>query len=145
MQTPFSRLALALLALGACARGTAARTAAHSAAQTPGAAAPAGGDAEPADIRRLEAEARALARTDGCSDAGQCAAAPVGDRPCGGPRTYLAYCRLTTDSVALFRKLDDLARREREYNQKAGLASTCEFRTPPTPTLAGGRCTAPGP
>lgn len=155
-------LGLALgLALAACARNANERPAGDSAAVgpppagtvtpsptdsaipvLPGDAAPSGADA--AAIRRLEEEARALARTEGCSQPGQCAVAPVGDRPCGGPRTYLAYCRLGTDSATLFRKLDELARREREYNQKLGLASTCEFREPPVPALAGGRCRTPG-
>ena len=141
---PAALLALGV-ALAACARRPAEQVADTVVVQAPPKdAAPGGTDAGMADIRRLEREARALARTEGCSGAGQCAVAPVGDRPCGGPRTYVAYCRLTTDSAALFRKLDELARREREYNQKSGMVSTCEFREPPVPTLAGGRCGAPG-
>jgi hypothetical protein len=163
MKTSVCRRALLVLALAitGCARGATERPAGDSAARgappagtitpapadsviaaTPGGPAPA--DSDLAAVRRLEAEARALARTDGCASAAQCAVAPVGDRPCGGPRTYVAYCRLTTDSAALFRKLDELARRERAYNEKAGLASTCEFRQPPVPALEGGRCRTPG-
>jgi hypothetical protein len=93
-------------------------------------------------IQRLEREARALARGDGCATVGGCRAAPVGDRPCGGPRTYVVYCALTTDSVALYRKLDELARAERAYNQEQGLASTCEFRMPPPLMASGGSCRA---
>jgi len=55
-------------------------------------------------IARLEREARALAHAEGCT-AGACRTAPVGSRPCGGPRTYLVYCAATTDSAALFAKL----------------------------------------
>jgi hypothetical protein len=91
-------------------------------------------------LQRLEREARALARADGCQSAGECRTAPVGDRPCGGPRTYLVYCARTTDSAALFRKLDELARAERSYNQEQGLMSTCEFRMPPTVEASGGSC-----
>lgn len=105
----------------------------------PGAAA---GEGDSARIARLEREARALARTDGCAGAAQCRMAPVGHRACGGPRTYLPYCASSTDSAALFRKLDELARAEEEYQAKAGMASTCEFREPPVATLAGGRCAA---
>lgn len=93
-------------------------------------------------IQRLEREARALANTDGCANSGQCRTAPVGNRPCGGPRTYFVYCALTTDSAALFRKLDELSRAEGEYNRRNQLGSTCEFRMPPDVVLSGRSCQA---
>ncbi len=93
-------------------------------------------------VARLEAEARALVKADGCSSSGQCRAAPVGSRPCGGPRAYVAYCSATTDSAALYRKLDELKVAEDAFNQAAGMASTCEFRTPPDVTAQGGSCRA---
>ena len=139
---PAALLALGV-ALAACARRPAEQVADTVVVQAPPKdAAPGGTDAGMADIRRLEREARALARTEGCSGAGQCAVAPVGDRPCGGPRTYVVYCARTTDSVALYQKLDELARAERAYNQEQGLASTCEFRTPPAVGAEGGSCRA---
>ncbi len=94
-------------------------------------------------VARLEADARALAKTTGCTSADQCRTAPVGSRACGGPRTYLAYCAASTDSVALFRKLDELKAAEDKLNASSGMASTCEFRTPPVPSLTGGSCSAP--
>jgi len=92
-------------------------------------------------LARLEREARALARTDGCSASETCRTAPVGWRGCGGPRTYLVYCAATTDSVALYRKLDELKEAEIAYNAKSGMMSTCEMRMPPVVTASGGRCT----
>ena len=99
------------------------------------------GEADTARLARLEREARALAKQDGCGASAQCRTAPVGSRPCGGPRDYLAYCAATTDSAALFRTLDELARAEEEYNRAAGMMSTCEFRMPPTVSATAGRCT----
>lgn len=93
-------------------------------------------------IIALENEAKALVRTDGCSTAGQCRTAPVGARACGGPRYYLVYCSGTTDSVALFRKLDQVAAAEQEYNKRYQIGSTCEFRMPPQVSLIGGACQA---
>jgi hypothetical protein len=92
-------------------------------------------------LARLEREARALAHTEGCSTADACRTAPVGWRGCGGPRTYLVYCAASTDSVALYRKLDSLREAEMAYNEKSGLMSTCEMRLPPIPDARGGRCT----
>jgi hypothetical protein len=93
-----------------------------------------------AQIQKLEAEARAMAKTTGCSSASACRTAPVGARPCGGPRTYIVYCAATTDSVALFKKLGELETVEKAYNKSAGIAGTCDFRMPPGVTAVGGSC-----
>ena len=94
-----------------------------------------------AQIVALEDQAKALVKATGCSSAAQCRSAPVGSRACGGPRYYLVYCAQTTDSAALFRKLDAVSAAEREYNTHYKLMSTCEFRMPPIVALSGGSCT----
>ena len=91
-------------------------------------------------VARLEREARALAKTDGCTSADQCRAAPVGERPCGGPRAYLVYCARSTDSAGLYRKLSELRQAEVAMNQKSNAMSTCEFRTPPELGISTGTC-----
>jgi hypothetical protein len=95
-----------------------------------------------AQIVAIENEAKAHVKTDGCSSAGECRTAPVGSKACGGPRYYLVYCSRTTDSAALFRKLDAVAAAEREYNTRYKIVSTCEFRLPPQLALSGGSCQA---
>src|SRR5688500_19686727 len=109
-------LAVALLLISACAQppGTQAGTQ----------------ESDWAAIVRLEDQAKVIAKTSGCSSVSQCRTAPVGNRACGGPRYYIAYCAATTDSVALFRKLDEVAAAENAFNRKYQLASTCEFRMP---------------
>ena len=101
---------------------------------------PASDTATDPELHALEREAFVLANPDGCTAASQCRAAPVGNRPCGGPRYYFAYCPLTTDSAALFRKLGELAGAEDRYNRRRGLASTCEFRGHSELVLDGGTC-----
>jgi hypothetical protein len=101
-------------------------------------------EADTGRLARLEREAYALVHTEGCT-AGQCRTAPVGSRPCGGPRAYVAYCAATTDSAALFAKLAELARAEEDYNRRSGMASTCEMRLPPAVSVSAGRCTAAAP
>lgn len=117
-----------LLPLAACAQ--------HSAAGIPA------DESDAQQIQRLETEARALARAEGCTQPGQCRTAPVGDRPCGGPRDFVVYCATATDTVALFRKLDELRRAEQEYNRRHQLVSTCELRLPPQTQLVGTTCQA---
>lgn len=101
-------------------------------------------EADWTQIVALEDQAKALVKSGGCTDAGQCRTAPVGSRACGGPRYYLVYCSATTDSAALFAKLDAVAAAEREYNAHYNVASTCEFRMPPKVALSGGSCQANG-
>jgi hypothetical protein len=103
---------------------------------------PAQQESATARIARLEKEARALARTEGCTSADQCRSAPVGERACGGPRDYIVYCARTTDSAALYRKLGELKQAEIENNKTTGAMSTCEFRMPPRTGLSGGQCRA---
>ena len=137
MVTRGFRLFAMALVLGACTQQTA--------------GAPAGPDgkkivftgdqtADWAQIVALENEAKALVQTNGCSSAWDCRTAPVGSRACGGPRYYLIYCSRTTDSVALFRKLDAVAAAEREFNARYQIVSTCEFRLPPKVALSGTSC-----
>jgi hypothetical protein len=92
-------------------------------------------------ILKLEAEAKAIAKTAGCSTS-ECRAAAVGSKACGGPRYYLPYCLKTTDSAALFSKLTEVAKAEQAFNKKYGIASTCEFMMPPTVEAVGGSCVA---
>lgn len=144
---------LMILVAAGCAPGPASRasdTAAESVAPAPPATSPAAtppaatspAPADTALLARLEREARALARTDGCTAAAGCQVAPVGSRPCGGPRDYVAFCATTTDTVALFAKLAELRRAEEAYNREQGMMSTCEFRAPPGVELSGGTCRA---
>lgn len=128
---------LASAALGAVSCATPAPRARDSAA-----APPAGAEDDTARIARLERDARALVKTTGCDAASGCRTAPVGWRACGGPRTYLVYCAASTDSVALFRTLDELRRVEAAYLERTGMASTCEMRMPPGVSLQGGSCSA---
>ena len=95
-----------------------------------------------ANVLRIEGEARALARTGGCTGADQCRSAPLGVKACGGPRDYVVYCAASTDTVAFFRKLDELKQAETAFNQKYGLASNCAVTNPPVTELAGGVCRA---
>ena len=120
---------------------------------TPGAPSDPGGDggkivftgdqkADWAQIVALEDQAKALVNTEGCTSPSECRTAPVGSRACGGPRYYLVYCSRSTDSAALYRKIDAVAAAEREYNTHYKIMSTCEFRLPPKVALSGGSCLA---
>ena len=97
------------------------------------------------EIERLYREAYSIARAGGCAASGDCAAMPVGAKPCGGPWEYVVYCRLTTDTTRLRTVLDELARRQREYNAANQVGSICDMILEPPLTLRAGRCAVSAP
>jgi hypothetical protein len=86
-----------------------------------------------AEVDRAIGEARA-------STLAQCALIGVGERPCGGPRSYRAYSSAETDSADLAALVAAYNRLEHERNVEMGLVSTCEVLPRPSVELAGGRC-----
>ncbi len=137
---PTAILSVAALVMSACVQPPPNGAAAGDSTPPPATAQPGTQEADWAAILRLEDQAKAIAKTSGCATVSQCRTAPVGSRACGGPRYYLAYCSTSTDSVALFTKLDEIVAAENAYNRKYQLVSTCEFRMPPELRLAGGSC-----
>ena len=103
---------------------------------------PASSVIDKATVAKLEAEARALVKTEGCASSGQCKAAPLGAKPCGGPRAYVVFCPLTTNELALTRKLDELRLAEERYNRENGLVSDCGMVTEPRVESVNGVCRA---
>lgn len=95
-----------------------------------------------AAIEQLEAQARALAKVDGCTSSGDCAAGAIGRKACGSPRDFLVYCTKSTDTAALRAKLDEIVKAETAYNQKYNVISTCEMRVAPEVEASGGSCHA---
>jgi hypothetical protein len=75
----------------------------------------------------------------------QCRLAALGVRPCGGPRTYLAYSLTETDSAALAALVRVYDQLDRERNEREGLVSTCELMLPPELALESGRCVTRAP
>lgn len=130
-----------LLAIASCVQSTGSANPGDSSV-TPGGGAKSTRESDWAAIVALEDQAKAIAKTSGCSSSAQCRSAPVGNRACGGPRYYIAYCAATTDSASLFAKLKQVSDAESTYNRKYNLTSTCEFRIPPEVGLAGGACVA---
>lgn len=112
-------------------------------AGAPDVVAPAGDQAtERAALDSLMAAARALASTTGCASSGQCASMALGAKACGGPWEYVVYCPLTTDTTALRAAAEELERRERAFNAKYDVVSTCEMLLEPRTELVDGACRA---
>lgn len=134
----FSALAISLLIAG-CMQPS---VPSGDTSSSPGSGAKSTQESDWAAVVTLEGQAKAIAKTSGCSSSAQCRSAPVGNRACGGPRYYIAYCAATTDSAALFTKLKQVSDAENAYNKKYNVTSTCEFRIPPEVGVTNGQCAA---
>lgn len=132
-----------VLTVGACSRSTTPADDGNAIPPVGSVGDDASRTSEWAAIEQIEVQAKAIAKVEGCSSSGDCRAAPVGSRACGGPRYYITYCAKTTDSAGLYSKLSQIAKAEQAYNKKYQIASTCEFRMPPAVEAAGGSCRAP--
>lgn len=93
-------------------------------------------------IEQLEAQAKSIAKVDGCNASADCASGEIGRKACGSPRDYLIYCTRTTDVPALKTKLEEIIKAEMAYNQKYDVVSTCEMRMPPAVEASAGSCKA---
>jgi hypothetical protein len=131
--------AVAMLTLGgalACSSQTA-TSADRSALVARLAGIPSGNEAsDRATLDEVRARARALASTTGCTT-GTCEVLGLGQKPCGGPWEYVAYCPTTTDGTALRAAATELARVERAFNERYGVVSDCSVTPyPSTPCAA---------
>jgi len=93
-------------------------------------------------IEKLEGDAKALAKVDGCTASADCATGAIGRKACGSPRDFLVYCKKTTDVAALNAKLEEIVKAETAYNTKYQVVSTCELRVAPDVEAVGGSCRA---
>ena len=95
-----------------------------------------------ATLDSMAAEIRTLANAQGCSTPAQCESAPFGAKPCGGPWRYVVYCSLTTDTLRLFRALDQHRNLERRFNAEQGMLSDCALVVEPEVAVVGNVCRA---
>ena len=134
-----SALVGCLAILASCNRNT---VPPDSSTDTPPASAVSSEESDRKAIEKLEAEARSIAKPDGCAASSDCRAAPIGVRGCGGPRDFIVYCLKTADSASLARKIAAADSAETAFNAKYKVASTCELRMAPAVESSGGICAA---
>ncbi|MGH8446781.1 MAG: hypothetical protein ACREVL_16035, partial [Solimonas sp.] len=71
-----------------------------------------------------------------------CAAEPIGHRPCGGPSGYVVYSKRTGNEIRILGLAESTRDLGRQIDEGSGLMSTCEMRMPPEVALRKGRCVA---
>ena len=86
---------------------------------------------EPASVA-LQARVVELIGDAGCDGQGQCHVAGLGQRPCGGPESWLPWSTKTTDPRVLQDAVIELAKARIGENKAAGLLSDCQVRPDPS-------------
>ena len=76
------------------------------------------------------------------SDVASCRTLPLGDKPCGGPWTYLVYSTEVSDADDLRALAEEYDRIDRARNRACELVSTCDVTPEPNVAIQGGRCIA---
>ena len=86
------------------------------------------------------ARIRTLIGTPACTEDSQCHSLAVGERPCGGPESYLAYSTARAPDAEL-QALGAIYRAERrKLNAEAGRVSDCRFMPDPGALCRAGAC-----
>jgi hypothetical protein len=88
----------------------------------------------------LRAAVQAEVKEPSCRNGAECRSAGYGSKPCGGPRSYLIYSTMTTDSARLASALERYNGWDAARNRQGGAVSNCMFEAPPALTCSEGRC-----
>ncbi len=90
----------------------------------------------------MGAEIYGLIEDKSCNDVSDCRSIGFGDKPCGGPWSYLIYSIVNVDTVDLLAKVQSYNDYERELNLKWGAYSDCSFAVPPVLGVVHNACTS---
>ena len=91
-------------------------------------------------MEELQVAILALIGDPVCDSVEECRYIAFGDKPCGGPWSYLVYSISRTDSVQLKTLVDEHRRLNKEWNAKTGALSDCGLARSPVLARRDGRC-----
>ncbi|GAA4235533.1 hypothetical protein GCM10022291_17700 [Postechiella marina] len=86
---------------------------------------------EQTELSILKTEIETLANTSICNETTTCKFIAFGDKPCGGPWSYLLYST-SINTNELENLVEVYNKKEKEYNTKWGVMSNCAIVTMPT-------------
>jgi hypothetical protein len=93
------------------------------------------------DLADARANVRELAEANqDCTEKADCAALPVGQKPCGGPWEYLAYSKNADGAEELVEAASELEKQERAYNVEFEIVSDCLFVVEPATDCVADKC-----
>jgi hypothetical protein len=84
-----------------------------------------------AQMHKVDAQVRAEIADLSCRRDSHCQTIAYGNRPCGGPATYLIYSAKNVDAVKLTALAARYTQLHSRYNQAVGAISICSMEMPP--------------
>lgn len=87
-------------------------------------------ETEAKNLRLLNDSIKSVALSIRCTDSEEWRITPLGSKPCGGPKEYIAYHKNVEQEIIPL--VQDYTRREAHYNILAGLTSDCALVPQPT-------------
>ena len=82
-------------------------------------------------LAALQTSIDSLIADKSCNGAGDCASMAFGDKPCGGPRSYLIYAPSNVDETELTRLVNEYNQLDEEINILTNALSDCAMVGPP--------------
>lgn len=88
-------------------------------------------EAELSELMSMQAAIESLINTSICDDTYECKYIAFGNKPCGGPMSYLIYST-SIDVEKLESMVENFNMQHTLFNQKWSIVSDCALVTPPT-------------
>lgn len=90
----------------------------------------------------LAKEVKAIIGEAACTSDRECLVIGYGEKPCGGPRTYLAYSITHTNVALLENRVMEFNALAQEINRSAGMLSDCRLVPKPEASCEQNKCVA---
>ncbi len=89
------------------------------------------GDFSPIALDQLLAEINQLATSENCINAADWTFIPLGNKPCGGPMSYVAYSK-KIDEKKFLELVQAYTELQTDYNKRTGASSDCSLVARPS-------------
>ena len=88
----------------------------------------------------LYSQIQELANVEGCTSSSDCALLPVGNKPCGGPESYMPYSKTNSDVAQLQKLGQQYSEMRKQYNKDNQVMGTCVMTPKPQVSCLRNQC-----
>ena len=88
----------------------------------------------------LYSQIQELANVEGCTSSSDCALLPVGNKPCGGPESYMPYSKTNSDVAQLQKLGQQYSEMRKQYNKDNQVMGNCVMTPKPQVSCLRNQC-----
>ena len=88
----------------------------------------------------LYSQIQELANVEGCTSSSDCALLPIGNKPCGGPESYMPYSKTNSDVAQLKKLGQEYSKMREQYNKDNQIMGTCVITPKPQVSCLRNQC-----